>query len=80
MTRPAFTTNGTTHERIHMGLVITRQPGEMFLIGENIEVRVLGVGSGNKVRILVEAPADVQIMREELIDKGPTYRGPEENC
>lgn len=63
-----------------MGLVITRQPGEMFLIGENIEVRVLGVGSGNKVRILVEAPADVQIMREELIDKGPTYRGPEENC
>lgn len=46
-------------------LVLTRQPGESLLIGDNIVITVLEV-RGDKVRIGIEAPRDVKILREEL--------------
>ena len=56
-------------------LILTRHPGETIIIetpaGERIQVVVLGV-KGNQVRVGIEAPADVTILREELIDRPQT--------
>ena len=46
-------------------LILTRRSGETILIGDDIEVTVMRV-SGNQVRIGIEAPRDVPIVREEL--------------
>ncbi|MFT5527809.1 MAG: carbon storage regulator [Pirellulaceae bacterium] len=46
-------------------LVLSRKVGERVLIGENISVTVVRV-SGNMVRIGVEAPAEMPVIREEL--------------
>ena len=55
-------------------LILTRRPGETLIIelptGERITVTVLEV-KGNQVRIGTDAPADVSIVREELLDKLP---------
>lgn len=52
-------------------LILTRRVSESIIIeapaGERITVAVLGV-KGNQVRIGTDAPDDVQIMREELLD------------
>ena len=49
-------------------LVLTRKIGESILIGEGIEVRVVGV-NGKKVRLGMTAPSDVPILRDEIIQK-----------
>jgi len=48
-------------------LVLSRKVGETILIGENIAVTVVQVGQ-SAVRLGVEAPHDVTIVREELRD------------
>jgi carbon storage regulator len=53
-------------------LILTRRPGESIIIetpaGERIQITVLGINKGNQVRIGTEAPDDIQIMREELLE------------
>jgi len=53
-------------------LILTRRPGESLIIelptGEKIEVTVLTV-KGNQVRIGSDAPDNISIVREELLDK-----------
>lgn len=49
-------------------LILTRREGETLLIGDNIEVTVLAV-SGSQVRIGIEAPRDVTVLREEVADR-----------
>ena len=53
-------------------LILTRRTGEALMIGDDVTVRVLGV-KGNQVRIGVDAPDDVVVVREELLesDKKP---------
>jgi carbon storage regulator len=55
-------------------LVLTRRPGETLIIelptGEQITVRVLEV-KGNQVRIGTDAPSDISIVREELLERLP---------
>ena len=46
-------------------LVLTRKRGEIVLIGDAIQVKVLLIDR-NKVRIGIEAPADIVIQRSEL--------------
>ena len=46
-------------------LVLSRKPGEKLIIGEDNVLTVLGV-VGNRVRVGVEAPDDVRILRGEL--------------
>lgn len=46
-------------------LVLSRKPNEEILIGENIKITVLKV-KGNTVRIGIEAPQSVKVMRGEL--------------
>ena len=52
-------------------LILTRRVGENIVIetpaGERIKVAVLGV-KGNQVRIGTDAPDDIHIVREELLD------------
>jgi carbon storage regulator len=46
-------------------LVLSRKANESIKIGENITVIVTGI-RGDRVRLGIEAPADVKIMRTEL--------------
>jgi carbon storage regulator len=46
-------------------LVLTRKPGEKVVIGRNITVTLLEV-VGSRVRVGIEAPADIDILRGEL--------------
>jgi carbon storage regulator len=45
-------------------LVLTRRSGESIVIGGEIRIRVLRA-SGSRVRLGIEAPADVRIVREK---------------
>ncbi len=46
-------------------LVLSRKPGERILIGEEIAVTVVRIGP-NTVRIGIDAPRDMNIVRDEL--------------
>ncbi len=48
-------------------LVLTRRTEESVVIGGNIVVTVLGV-EGEKVKIGIDAPREVTILRSELLD------------
>jgi len=47
-------------------LVLTRREGETIFIGDNIAITVVGI-KGNQVRIGIEAPRDVNVVRQELL-------------
>jgi carbon storage regulator len=49
-------------------LILTRRVGETLMIGDDIEVTVLGV-QGNQVRIGINAPKDVPVHREEVFQR-----------
>lgn len=46
-------------------LVLSRKPGERIWIGDNIVLTVVRLGPNN-VRLGIDAPADLNIVREEL--------------
>lgn len=46
-------------------LVITRKTGEGLVVSDDIVIKVLDVGK-DRVRIGIEAPKEVRIVREEL--------------
>jgi carbon storage regulator len=46
-------------------LVLSRKVGEKIIIGDGITVTVADV-HGNRVRLGIEAPDDVRVLREEL--------------
>ncbi|MCM1329159.1 MAG: carbon storage regulator [Ruminococcus sp.] len=48
-------------------LVVTRKNGEGLLIGENVRVTVVET-SKDRVKIGIDAPPDVRIIRNELFD------------
>jgi carbon storage regulator len=48
-------------------LIISRKKNESIIIQSNIEVAVLDV-QGDKVRIGINAPDDIKIMRKELLE------------
>ena len=52
-------------------LVLTRKRAEMIRIGDNIFIKVIKTGRST-VKIGIEAPADVRILRAELCDEGRT--------
>lgn len=49
-------------------LILTRRVGESLVIGDEVGVKVLGV-KGGQVRLGVEAPRDIAIHREEIIQR-----------
>jgi len=48
-------------------LVISRKAGESLILSENIKITVVSVSS-DKVSIGIEAPKDIKIVREELLE------------
>jgi len=46
-------------------LVLSRKPGERILIGEDIVVTIVRIGP-NTVRLGIDAPGHLNIVREEL--------------
>ena len=55
-------------------LVLTRKPGQSIMIGDGVEVEVLSV-AGDKVRLGITAPRDVEIFRNEVLERVKTERG-----
>jgi carbon storage regulator len=52
-----------------MCLVLSRKKDEKICIGDDVVVTVVEI-KGNAVRLAIDAPRDVQIMRRELLPKG----------
>ena len=50
-------------------LVLSRKPGERILIGDQIAVTVVRIAPG-VVRIGIDAPENLPIVREELREEG----------
>ena len=48
-------------------LVLSRKAGERILIGDDVAITVVRIGP-NSVRIGIEAPKSMNIVREELCD------------
>ena len=48
-------------------LILTRRPDESIIMDGDIKLKILSV-NGNQVRIGFEAPEDVVIVREELLE------------
>ena len=49
-------------------LILTRKVGESVIIGDDIEVTVLGI-KGGQVRLGLTAPAEVKVHRDEVYRK-----------
>jgi carbon storage regulator len=49
-------------------LILTRKVGESIMIGESVEVKVLGM-RGGQVKIGIEAPKDLKVHREEIYQR-----------
>jgi carbon storage regulator len=60
-------------------LVLSRKVGERLFIGDNVVITITEI-RGDKVRIGVEAPRDVRVLRQELKDENEadphTVEGP----
>ncbi len=49
-------------------LILTRKVGESIMIGESVQVRILGLRAG-QVKIGIDAPKDLQVHREEIYQR-----------
>ena len=54
-------------------LILQRKEGESLLIGDEIEISILSVEAG-RVRLAIEAPKSVSILRSELKNAAATNR------
>ena len=50
-------------------LILTRNKDQEFKIGDDITIKILAV-SGKQVKIGIDAPKDINIVRTELLEKG----------
>lgn len=48
-------------------LVLSRRKDESLVIGDQIKVTVVEI-RGNRVRLAIDAPSDVKVLRTELVD------------
>lgn len=48
-------------------LILTRAKDQVITIGDNIRITIVEV-RGDKVRVGIDAPRDVQVMRAELLE------------
>ena len=57
-------------------LILTRRPTQTVTIGNDITVTVLEI-RGRQVRIGVDAPREIAVLREEIVEKARTRRMPD---
>jgi carbon storage regulator len=50
-------------------LILTRNIGEIIVIGDNIHICVLGIKGGHHVRLGVTAPKDLTVHRLEVYQR-----------
>ena len=48
-------------------LILQRRTGESVVIGEDVRVTVISI-EGGRVRLAIDAPPEVSILRRELLD------------
>jgi carbon storage regulator len=53
-------------------LVLSRKRDEKVLIGSDIVITIVDI-EGGRVRLGIEAPSDVRVMRAEKVDTGPEH-------
>lgn len=51
-------------------LVLTRKRGQSFRIADDVKITVVRIAR-DRVRIGIEAPREIRILREELLPFGP---------
>jgi carbon storage regulator len=56
-------------------LVLTRKPNQSIMIGDDVEIVVLSA-EGGKVRLGIQAPAEVSVHRSEIYREIQRERGP----
>jgi carbon storage regulator len=54
-------------------LILTRRPTQAFAIGSDITVTVLEI-RGSQVRIGVNAPREIAVLRKEIVEKAQDRR------
>jgi carbon storage regulator len=64
---------GGAQGRLAAMLILSRKVGQSFMIGDTIRVKVVARDRG-EVKIGVEAPADVEVVRAELVGKAPPQK------
>ncbi len=57
-------------------LVLTRKPAEMIQIGDDIVIKVIKTSHGT-VKIGIDAPEHIRVMRGELLEQVPSATLPE---
>jgi carbon storage regulator len=60
---------GLREQGVLIMLVLSRKVGERIQLGDNITVTLVKV-SGSLVRLGIEAPASMPVVREELLARG----------
>ena len=55
-------------------LVLSRKPGERILIGDDVAVTIVRIGP-NTVRLGIDAPREMNIVREELLGERAETNG-----
>lgn len=48
-------------------LILSRNPRQRIIIGNNIEIIYLGKDERGRIRLGIEAPIDVKVLRKEII-------------
>ena len=56
-------------------LILTRKPGESIILDGGIKITVAGI-QGNQIRIGIEAPKEVKVYREEVLERMSDYSAP----
>ena len=60
-------------------LVLSRKVGERILIGDEIRLTIVRIGAGG-VRVGIEAPSQLNVVREELKDRAAQAEVPPEKA
>jgi carbon storage regulator len=71
----SFARSGETDKGRSTVLVLTRKTNQSIMIGDDIEISILSV-AGDKVRIGIAAPRDVNVFRKEVYATIDAEKGP----
>jgi carbon storage regulator len=62
-----FSCHVVHHQGVNGMLVLSRKPGERILVGNDVVITIVRIGP-NTVRLGIDAPGHMNIVREELCD------------